>query len=107
MYFRCKDKSSPRWRRVENAIKSVDWVGVTRGSSTEGTQFIPIDIFRWAIRRIILDGSVSRDEINDQFKSRGSSAIVMILAQVPEFEYSAKPLVIRTRKPIRKHADDR
>ena len=80
-----------------NRLVNADWSGVKRISSSGREQFIPIEVFRQAVGRILDLGCVTRAEINDDFAKRASSGIVLILAQVPIFEHLTGPsrLVLR------------
>lgn len=80
-----------------NTIVTVDWSGVERITSNGERGRIKIEIFEWAIERILQDGFVSRSSINDQYQGRASSGVVLILAQVPIFELSDRPLALRLR----------
>ncbi len=80
-----------------NTVLEVDWSGLARLSSGGNRQFIPIEIFRWAIERVLICGSVTRDEINERYEGRASSGIVLVLSQVPEFDVSGRPLTVRIR----------
>lgn len=80
-----------------NTIVAVDWGGITRITSNGARGHIPIEIFRWAVDRILETGSVTRQEINEQYEGRASSGVALILGQVPEFEAGGRPLAIRRR----------
>ncbi len=80
-----------------NTIVEVDWSGVERITSNGERGRIKIEIFKWAVDRILRDGSVTRTEINDEYQGRASSGVVLILAQVPLFELSDQPLTLRLR----------
>jgi restriction system protein len=73
-------------RGLTNKITAVDWGGVRRVSSSGARSRIPIEPFRWAIETILEFGSVTRQEINEQYAGRASSGIQLVLAQVPAFE---------------------
>ena len=77
-----------------NTIVTVDWSGVERLTSNGERGRIKIEIFEWAIDRILQDGRVSRAAINDQYQGRASSGVVLILAQVPLFELRDRPLTL-------------
>lgn len=79
-----------------NTIVTVDWSGVERITANGERGRIKIE-FEWAIERILQDGFVSRSAINDQYQGRASSGVVLILAQVPIFELSDRPLALRLR----------
>jgi restriction system protein len=53
---------------------------------------------RWAIETILEYGSVTRQEINEQYSGRASSGIQLVLEQVPYFEVSGRPSTIRLRE---------
>lgn len=74
-----------------NVIEKVDWAGVERISSTGRRSRIDIEIFRLAINHILRNGSITRDEINQNYAKRASSGVVLILAQVPLFQLTEKP----------------
>jgi restriction system protein len=80
-----------------NTILSVDWAGLERITSSGRRQHIPIEIFRFAIERVLRDGSITRDEINQHYPGRASSGIVLVLAQVPAFEVGGRPITVRRR----------
>lgn len=80
-----------------NTIVKVDWSGVERITSNGKRGRIKIEIFKWAVDRILRDGSVTRTEINDEYQGRASSGVVLILAQVPLFRLSDQPLTLRLR----------
>lgn len=80
-----------------NTIVTVDWSGVDRITSNGERGRIKIEIFEWAVNRILQDGCVSRAAINDQYQGRASSGVVLILAQVPLFELRDRPLTLCLR----------
>lgn len=80
-----------------NTIETVDWSGVERITSNGERGRIKIEIFEWAVNRILQVGCVSRTAINDQYQGRASSGVVLILAQVPLFELSGRPMTLRLR----------
>jgi hypothetical protein len=80
-----------------NTIVKVDWSGVERITSNGERGRIKIEIFEWAVNRILHCGSVTRTEINDQYQGRASSGVFLILAQVPFFERSDSPMTLRIR----------
>jgi hypothetical protein len=86
-------------RGLTNKITGVDWGGVRRVSSTGARSRIPIEPFRWAIETILEYGSVTRQEINEQYAGRASSGIQLVLQQVPYFEVGGRPSTIRLRGP--------
>ena len=84
-----------------NEVLSVDWSGLKRRSSGGSVQMIDIEIFRWAIERLLNGEVVLRDEINAQYPKRASSGIVLVLGSLPMFETvkegTKKGLRLRTR----------
>ena len=75
-----------RARGSSNEILSVDGAGITRRTSNGRVQRIDIEIFRWAIERLIRGETVTREEINENYDGRASSGIVLILSALPLFE---------------------
>jgi len=71
-----------------NTIVAVDWAGIDRLTSNGNKQHIKIEIFRLAVRRVLEEGRITRDEINALYPGRASSGIVLILSQIPDFEYA-------------------
>lgn len=84
----------------ENRLVRVDWAGVNRITSNGKPQTMPIEVFRNAINRVLNNGCVTRAEINEEFAQRGSSGVVLLLAQVPLFEHLSNPSRI-VRRPSR------
>jgi restriction system protein len=80
-----------------NTIVSVDWAGLKRVTSSGHDQFIPVEIFRFAIERVLRDGAITRADIDQHYIGRASSGITLILAQVPLFEVVGRPLTIRRK----------
>ncbi|MFZ3264410.1 MAG: restriction endonuclease [Terriglobales bacterium] len=80
-----------------NILLTVDWSGVKRFTSGERQQFIPIEVFRQAVGRLVERGQVTRKEIDEDYVGRASSGVVLILSQVPFFEHLSSPsrLVLR------------
>lgn len=76
-----------------NHIVSVDWSGVKRVSSSGRLSSIDIEIFRLAVNRILEEGSITREEINQNYSKRASSAIVLVLSQVPFFQFERHPTI--------------
>jgi len=87
-----------------NIVQTVDWSGVKRSTSGGRSQFIPIEVFRQAVGRIIERGCVTRDEINENYAKRASSGVVLVLSQVPFFEHLSGPSRLVAQKPDRDEA---
>lgn len=83
-----------------NKIISVDWSGIERITSNGKKQRIKIEIFRLAVNKILSDGSITRDFINQEHKDRASSGIVLILSHIPFFDFYDNPtrLVLNKEK---------
>lgn len=80
-----------------NVIQKVDWAGVRRTTSNGNTNRIDIEIFRFAINHILRNGSITRDEINQNYAKRNSSGVVLILSQVSLFELTDRPFTLHLR----------
>lgn len=75
-----------------NQIVDADWGGVTRISSQGKKSHIKIEIFKWAIHVLLEKGSVTRNDINQNYVGRASSGVVLILSQVPFFRLLDHPV---------------
>ncbi len=75
-----------------NTILKADWSGIERITSNGRKGAIKIEIFRLTINRLLKDGSITRDEINQNYSGRASSGVVLILSQVPFFELTSNPI---------------
>jgi len=75
-----------------NTITKVDWAGIERITSNNNRGKIKIEIFRLAINLLIGRGSITRDEINQNYSGRASSGVILILSQVPMFRLQETPL---------------
>ena len=82
-----------------NTLLAVDWSGVKRLTSGVRPQFIPIEVFRQAIGRLMERGLVTRHEINEDHVGRASSGVVLILSQVPLFQHLNGPSRLVLRDP--------
>lgn len=78
-----------------NHILRVDWSGVQRLTSNGNKGSIKIEIFKQAVNKLLSDGSITRDYINQNYVGRASSGIVLILSQVPFFKLTHNPLGLR------------
>lgn len=76
----------PRSTGAQMQILAVDGSGIRRVTSKGIDQLIPIEIFRWAIDRLLAGELVTRQDLRDRHVGRFSSAAMDILAAVPEFE---------------------
>jgi hypothetical protein len=80
-------------------VVNVDWSGIKQVSSTGNTRFIPIESFRNVVNRLLQTGVMTREEINADNVGRVSSAVCLILSQVPGIRYGGKPGVLRYKAP--------
>ncbi|MBD5174651.1 MAG: restriction endonuclease [Bacteroidales bacterium] len=83
--------------RGTNRIVAVDWTGVTRVTSNGKSGRIDIEGFRLAYNKLISQGKISRDNINQQVDKRCSSGIVLILSQLPFVELTSSPSGLRLK----------
>jgi len=81
-----KQTGVPRSTGAHMQILAVDGAGIRRVTSKGINQLIPIEIFRWAVDRLIAGEPVTRQDLRDLHVGRFSSAVMDILAAVPEFE---------------------
>ena len=77
----------------------MDGAGVVRLTSNGKRQPIKIELFRWAIERLLRGEMVTREDINTNCIGRASSGVVLILSQVPAFEvfHSDRGIALRLR----------
>ena len=93
-----KGKTIIRSNGKSNTIIEVDWGGIKRLTSNDRKQQIDIEIFRSTINQILKHGSITRQEINQEYSKRASSGIMLILAQVPIFNLNtARPMSIELK----------
>jgi hypothetical protein len=74
-----------------NQIIKADWSGIERKTSNGNIGKIKIEIFKQVINRLLTNGSITRDYINQNYIGRASSGIILILSQVPFFKLTEKP----------------
>lgn len=74
-----------------NVIVKVNWSEVERLTSNGNKGKIKIEIFKQAINKLLADGSITRDYINQNYVGRASSGIILILSQVPFFKLTVNP----------------
>jgi hypothetical protein len=82
---------------LTNDIVAVDWNGVDRVSRSNLPSRIPIAPFQWTFRMAMRRQGVSRKAINRQFPHRYSSGVQLVMEQIPIFEATARPAVIKLR----------
>lgn len=81
-----------------NQIIKADWSGIERKTSNGNNGKIKIEIFKQAVNRLLTDGSITRDYINQNYVGRASSGIIFILSQVPFFKLTEKPTGLKYEK---------
>lgn len=81
-----------------NQILKVDWGGIERLTSNGNKGKIKIEIFKQVVNKLLTDGSITRDYINQNYVGRASSGIVLILSQVPFFKLKDKPTGLKYEK---------
>lgn len=80
---------------LTHEILGVDWMGVERLSRNDLPSHIPIEPFRWTIERLLDGKPTTRIEINEKYPKRFSSAVFLVLEQVPIFEVFGRPKTLR------------
>lgn len=78
-----------------NKIVKVNWSEVERITSNGNKGKIKIEIFKQAINKLLTDGSITRDYINQNYVGRASSGVILILSQVPFFQFTDRPTGLR------------
>jgi restriction system protein len=86
-----KGKTISRENGESNTILKVDWSGIERITSTGNKGKIKIEVFQYAVNKLFTRGYITRNEINQNYSGRASSGVVLILSQVPFFEFTDKP----------------
>lgn len=81
-----------------NKIVKVDWSGVQRITSNGKTQRIKIEIFKKTINHLLRNGEISRSYINEEYKDRASSGIVLILGNTGIFQITNRPTGLKMKK---------
>lgn len=74
-----------------NEIVKVNWSEVERITSKGNKGKIKVEIFKQATNKLLTDGSITRDYINQNYVGRASSGVILILSQVPFFKLTDKP----------------
>lgn len=75
-----------------NTITKVDWSGIERLTSNNNKGKIKIEIFRFAINQLLTRGTITREEINQNYSGRASSGVVLVLSKVPMFRLEEYPI---------------
>lgn len=74
-----------------NEIVKVNWSEVERITSNGNKGKIKVEIFKQAINKLLTDGSITRDYINQNYVGRASSGVILVLSQVPFFQITDRP----------------
>ena len=74
-----------------NKILKVDWSGIERITSNGKKQIIKIEIFKKTINYLLQFGYITRKFINEEYKDRASSGIVLILSNIGLFDKTSNP----------------
>lgn len=78
-----------------NQIEKVDWSEIHRITSNGRKGKIKIEIFKLTVNKLLKDGFVTRDWINQNYSGRASSGIILILSYVPFFYQTENPIGLR------------
>lgn len=81
-----------------NKIIKVDWSGIQRITSNGKPQRIKIEIFKKTINHLLENGEITRSYINEEYKDRASSGIVLILGNTEKFELTNRPTGLKMKK---------
>jgi Holliday junction resolvase-like predicted endonuclease len=81
-----------------NKIEKVDWSGIQRITSNGKPQKIKIEIFKQTINHLLKNGVITRSYINEEYKDRASSGIVLILGNTEIFELTNRPTGLKMKK---------
>jgi len=80
-----------------NIIEKVDWSGIQRITSNGKSQKIKIEIFKKTINYLLKNGMITRSYINEEYKERASSGIVLILGNTGIFEITNRPAGLKMK----------
>lgn len=81
-----------------NKIDKVDWSGIQRITSNGKPQRIKIEIFKKTINHLLEYGEITRSYINEEYKDRASSGIVLILGNTEIFELTNRPTGLKMKE---------
>lgn len=88
----------------KNEILSVNLEGIMRiTSESPEPSLMRIELFRWAVDKLLKSGRVTRTEIHSEFETdRCSSGVFAVLSQVPFFEIEPNvPATLTYKDPDR------
>ena len=92
-------KTLQRTNGKTNKIVKVDWSGIERITSNGRPQQIKIEIFKKTINHLLEYGEITRTFINEEYKDRASSGIILILGSTGFFEPTSRPLGLKLTNP--------
>ena len=81
-----------------NKSVKVDWSGIQRITSNGKPQKIKIEIFKKTINHLLENEEITRSYINEEYKNRASSSIVLILGNTEIFELTNRPTGLKMKK---------
>lgn len=81
----------------ENRVVKVDWGGIERITSNGNKGKIKIEIFKQTYNKLLNEGFITREEINQNYVGRASSGVVLILSQVPFIQVTEHPVGLRLK----------
>lgn len=91
-------KTLTRGNGETNQILKADWSGIERLTSNGNKGKIKIEIFKQTVNKLLTEGFITRDEINQNYSGRASSGVVLILSQVPFFRQTDRPTGLKYEK---------
>jgi hypothetical protein len=91
-------KTLTRGNGETNKILKVDWSCVERITSNGSKGKIKIEIFKQTVNKLLKDGYITRDEINQNYSGRASSGVVLVLSQVPFFKKTDNPIGLQYKR---------
>lgn len=91
-------KTLKRGNGETNEILNADWSGIERVTSNGNKGKIKIEIFKQTVNKLLTEGFITRDEINQNYSGRASSGVVLVLSQVPFFQLTESPTGLKYKK---------
>jgi len=81
-----------------NKIIKITWSEVERITSNGNKGKIKVEILKLAINKLLEDGYVTREYINQNYIGRASSGVILILSKVTFFQLTQRPKGLRIIK---------
>lgn len=91
-------KTLTRTNGETNKILKADWSGIERVTSNGNNGKIKIEIFKQTVNKLLADGFITRDEINQNYSGRASSGVILVLSQIPFFTMTYAPTGLQYKK---------